>query len=192
MIYMAKKYEFRPDKTGNGILSKLYLTAAQRRTILKWSLYAGVLLLLSLLQDVVLSKVRLFGATTDLVPCAIILICILEEAHKSAIFTLIATCLFLFSGTAPGPYCLVFLTALALIASLLRQGVLAKRFSSAMLCGVVAFVLYELLTFAMGLFLSYTAISRFKGFLITIVLSLPAFPILYPVCVSIGGKTWKE
>ena len=101
---MAKKQDFKPDKTGNGILSKLYLTAAQRRTILKWTLYAVVLLALSLLQDVVLSKVRLFGATTDLVPCAIILICILEEAHKSAVFTLIASCLFLFSGSAPGTY----------------------------------------------------------------------------------------
>ena len=125
---MAKKYEFRPDKTGNGILSKLYLTATQRRAILKWSLYAGLLLILSLLQDVILSKVRFLGATTDLVPCAIILICILEEAHKSAIFTLIASCLFLVSGTAPGPYCLVFLTALALMASLIRQSLLSKRF----------------------------------------------------------------
>lgn len=189
---LFKKPDFKPDKTGNGILSKLYLTAAQRRSVLKWSLYAGVLLLLSLMQDVILSKVRLYGATTDLVPCAIILICILEGAHKSAIFTLIATCLFVFSGGAPGPYCLVFLTALALAAALFREALLAKRFSSAMLCGVVAFVLYELLTFAIGLFLSYTTIARLKGFLITIVLSLPAIVLLYPVCVSIGGKAWKE
>lgn len=192
MIHMAKKYEFKPDKTGNSILSKLYLTAAQRRTILKWSLYAGVLLLLSLLQDVILSKVRLFGATTDLVPCAIILICILEEAHKSAIFTLVAACVFLFSGGAPGPYCLVFVTVLALFASILRQNYLTKRFSSAMVCCLAAYVLYELLTFAMGLFLGHTSFNRIQGFIITILLSLPAFPILYPVCVSIGGKTWKE
>ena len=192
MICMARKYEFRPDKTGNGILSKLYLTATQRRTILKWTLYAVVLLVLSLLQDVILSKVRLLGATTDLVPCAIILICILEEAHKSAIFTLIAACIFIFTGTAPGTYCLVFLTGLALMASLIRQGLLAKRFSSAMLCGISAYVLYELLTFAMGLFLGNTYFARLQGFAVTTLLSLPAFLILYPVCVSIGGKTWKE
>lgn len=192
MIYMAKKYEFRPDKTGNGILSKLYLTATQRRAILKWSLYAGLLLILSLLQDVILSKVRFLGATTDLVPCAIILICILEEAHKSAIFTLIASCLFLFSGTAPGPYCLVFLTALALMASLIRQSLLSKRFSSAMLCSGISYVLYELLTFAMGLFLGHTYFARLQGFAVTTLLSLPLLAILYPVCVSIGGKTWKE
>ena len=189
---MLKKYDFKPDKTGNSFFSKLYLTPTQRRNILKWLLYAVTLLVLSLLQDVVLCKVRIGGATTDLVPCGIILICILEEAHKSAIFVLIASCLFLFSGGAPGTYCLVLLTALALGTALLRQTYLAKRFSSAMLCGVAAFVLYELLTFAMGLFLGLTTLGRIGGFLITIVMSLPALPILYPICVSIGGKSWKE
>lgn len=191
-MLMPKKYEFKPDKTGNSFFSKLYLTPTQRRGILKWTLYIALLLLLSLLQDVVLSKTELNGATTDLVPCAIILICILEQAHNSAIFTLVASCLFVFSGGAPGPYCLVFLTALALIASLLRQNYLAKRFSSAMLCGVLAFVAYELLTFSMGLFLGLTTFRRLAGFMITVGLSLPAFPILYPICVSIGGKSWKE
>ncbi len=189
---LFKKYDFKPDKTGNSFFSKLYLTAAQRRSILKWALYTAILLLLSVLQDVILSRLELMGAATDLVPCAVILICILEEAHKSAIFTLIAACLLVFSGGAPGPYCIVFLTALSIGVSLLRQNYLAKRFSSAMVCGLLAFVLYELLTFAMGLFLGLTTFRRIMGFLITIGISLPAFPILYPICVSIGGKTWKE
>ena len=189
---MAKKYDFKPDKTGNSAFSKLYLTPNQRKELLKWTLYVLLLLLLSLLQDVVLSKVELMGASTDLVPCAVIMICILEGAHKSAIFTLIASCLFVFSGGAPGPYCLVLLTALALLASLLRQNYLAKRFSSAMVCGVFAFTLYELLTFAMGLFLRLTTFGRLVGFMITIGISLPMLVILYPVCVSIGGKSWKE
>ena len=189
---MAKKYEFRPDKTGNSALNKLYLTATQRRSILKWALYAGVLLLLSLVQDVVLSKVRYNGATTDLIPCAVILICILEGAHKSAIFALVASCLFVFSGGAPGMYCLVFLTALALLAALMRENYLAKRFSSAMVCAVAAFVVYELMTFVVGWFFKYTSFERLEGFLITILLSLPLILLLYPVCVSIGGKSWKE
>lgn len=189
---MAKKYDFKPDKTGNSVFSKLYLTAAQRRTILKWTLYTVVLLLLSVIQDVILSRVDVLGASTDLVPCAIILICVLEGAHKSAVFTLIASCVFLFSGSAPGPYCLVFLTALSLGVSLLRQSYLAKRFSSAMVCCLLAFVLYELLTFAIGLFLGLTNLRRIVGFLITIGLSLPVLPVLYPICVSIGGKSWKE
>ena len=189
---MANKYEFKPDKPHSGFLSKLHLTQLQRRTLLKWFLYSLVLLVIALLQDVMLSRVRLMGATTDLVPCAIILICVLEEAHKSAIFTLIAVSLFVFSGTAPGYYCLFTLTFLSLVFSLMRQHYLAKRFTSAMLCTLIAYVFYELLSFALGLFLGHTYFERIKGFGITIALSLPAIPILYPICVSIGGKTWKE
>ena len=188
---MARR-DFKPDKTGNGILSKLYLPASQRRKILKWVLYVALLLALSLLQDVVLSTVRINGATTDLVPCAIILICVLEEAHKSAIFTLIASSFFVFSGGAPGYYCLCSLTALSLFASLIRQHYLAKRFTSAIICSLLAYVLYELITFVFGLFLGHTYFDRIRGFGITIALSLPAIPLLYPICVSIGGKTWKE
>ena len=32
---MAKKYEFKPDKTGTGFLNKLYLTQLQRQALLK-------------------------------------------------------------------------------------------------------------------------------------------------------------
>ena len=47
-----EKYEFKPDNVGTGLLSKLYLTKKQRQALLKWLLYALVLLVL---QDVQLS-----------------------------------------------------------------------------------------------------------------------------------------
>ena len=39
-----KKYEFQPDKQGAGFFSKLYLTRKQRLSLLRWCLYALVLL----------------------------------------------------------------------------------------------------------------------------------------------------
>ena len=72
---MAKrKYEFQPDRQRSSVLDKLYLTARQRTALLKWVLYALVLLVLSILQDVVLCRLTLFGGTTDLVPGAIFMI----------------------------------------------------------------------------------------------------------------------
>ena len=78
---MKKERSFRPDKVGTSVLHKLYISPSQRRTILKWSLYSLVLVLISVVQDVMLSNVRLYGATTELVPCAIFLIGILEGAE---------------------------------------------------------------------------------------------------------------
>ena len=59
--------EFRPDQVGKSLLSRLYPTKLQRQAIKKWLFYALVLLVVSVLQDVVMRRLRLFGATTDLV-----------------------------------------------------------------------------------------------------------------------------
>ena len=143
MIAMAKKYEFKPDKPRSGLLNKLYLTQKQRKTFLKWLLYSLVLLVLSVLQDVILCRLRIFGASTDLVPCGIFLICILEGMERGSIFCLIASLLYLFSGTAPGAYCVVLITFLAIFTAFLRQSYLQRSFASTMLCMVLTMLLYK-------------------------------------------------
>ena len=190
-----KKREFKEDKPHSGILGKLYLTKKQRKQILKWSLYGLLLLVLSLIQDVVMSKIRVLDATTELVPVGIFLICILEGAESGSIFALVASLVYLFSGTAAGPYSMVLITALAIGVTIFRQAYLQKGLAAAILCAGTAIFVYEILQFLMGLFLRLTIPSRFVGFVITAALSLVAVPILYPIALSIGkigGETWKE
>lgn len=190
---MAKKYEFRPDKPRSGLFAKLLLTQKQRRSVLKWALYAVVLILLSVVQDVLLSRVRLFGATCELVPCGIFLICILEGVERGSVFTLVASLLYLFSGTAAGNYTVVFITVIAALVTALRQAFLQKGFFAAIVCTALAMFVYELLTFAIGVFLGLTLWSRLGIFLLTALWTLAAVPVLYPIILSIGGgDTWKE
>ena len=192
---MAKKYEFKPDKPRSGLLSKLYLTPKQRLSLLKWLLYTVLLLALSVLQDVLLCRVRLFGATTELVPCGIFLICLAEGLESGCVLALVASCLYLFSGTAAGNYSIVLITGLAVLVTFLRQSYLQKNFGSTMLCASAAIILYELGVFAFGLFLSQTLPGRIGGFLLTAVMTLLTAPALYPLIKSIskiGGETWKE
>ncbi len=192
---MAKKQEFRPDKPRSSWLSKLYLTQLQRRNLLKWALYSLSLLVLSLVQDVILCRFRLYGATTELVPCAIFLICILEGTHLGSVFALVSSVLYCFTGTAAGPHAILLITALAIGVCAFRQGYLQKSFSSAMVCLVPAMVVYELVIFAVALVLEQTRPDRIWGFLITAGLTLLTGPVLYPLFVaigSIGGQSWKE
>ena len=188
---MAKKYEFKPDKPRSGLLSKLTLTQKQQRSLLKWTLYALVLVALSVLQDVVLSRYRLLGGTTELVPCGIFLICILEGVERGSLFSLIASLCYLFSGSAAGYYSVVFITVLAVMVTAFRQGYLQQGFSAALLCVAGAMLLYELLVFGITLFLGLTKLKAFYGFLISAALSLPAVPLLYPLLKAIGGKQWE-
>ena len=192
---MAKNYEFRPDKPQVSWISKLHLTQLQRQSLLKWTLYALLLLALSLLQDVVLSRFRLFGATTDLIPCAIILICIIEGSQKGSLFALISSCLYVFSGSAAGAYCLILITFLAIFVCIFRQGYLQKGFAAAMLCTIFAVAVYEAAVFIIGYLLGLTILERWIGFAVTGGLSILCAPVLYPIILSIasiGGDTWKE
>ena len=55
-MLFKRKHEFKPDRTEDGTLKKLYLTPKQRKRLLKWCLVSMFLVLLSLVQDVVLSS----------------------------------------------------------------------------------------------------------------------------------------
>ena len=193
---MAKrKYEFRPDKPHADFFSKLYLTRKQRLALLKWVLYAATLVALSVIQDVVLCRADFFGATTDLVPCAIILMCVQLGAERGCVFSLIAACLYQFSGTSPGYYVIALIPVLGIMAAVIRKSYFRKSISSDMLCACTAVLLYEMLIFGFGLLFTHTIPSRALSFLITGLLSLLSYPVLYPLTTAIekiGEKTWIE
>lgn len=192
---MKKKNEFKKDKLEAPWLSRLYLTQKQRHAFYKWALMTLLLLVISVLQDVVLCRLRIYDATTDLVPCLIFLIAIIEGSQNGSVFALFAGMFYQFSGSAPGGFALVLVTAIAIGAAIFRQSYLQKSFGAALLTTGLAILVYELLVFALGWTIGLTVFSRLPGFLITAVLTLVAVPLLYPVVLAIaaiGGDIWKE
>jgi hypothetical protein len=194
-MLFRRKYEFKPDRTDSGLLKKLYMTPIQRKRLLKWVLVSAVLLVLSLVQDVVLSQISIGGATFCLVPCGILLCAMFFDHETAAVFTLVASTLYYFSGTAPGVYTIVLLTGLSTLLGIFRRGYLQRCFSAFFLCAGAGMMAYQLLTFAIGCFLGSTIPARFGVFMLCGGLSVIVMPLLYPVFLSIsniGGETWKE
>ena len=192
---MAKKYEFQPDRPYSTWLSKLQLTRQQQKQALKWFLYALVIVVLSVAQDVVLCRFRFFGGTTDLVPCGIFIICTLEGTQKGCIFALAAAFFYLLSGVAPGPHVLVLITMPAMLVAALRQAYLQQGFPATLLCTALAMAIYELCVFGFCLLLGLVSVARYSGFVAAAVLSLVAVPIVYPIAKAIGtigGNLWNE
>ena len=190
-----KRYHFRQDAPKVSLWSRFHLTNQQKRSILHWGLYGVVMLVLSVLQDVLFCRIRVFGAAPDPVPCLIMVVCLLEGVESGGVFALIASFLYLFSGTAPGVYACTLITTLSILAAAFRQTYLQKGFRTAVVCCVPAMAVYELLIFAIGLFLRRTVVSRLPGFLLTAGLSCLFLPLIYPVTVAVskvGGATWKE
>ena len=192
---MAKKYEFQPDKPYATWLSKLQLTRQQQKNLLKWFLYALLLVIVSVIQDVVLCRLRISGGTTDLVPCAIMLVCLVEGTQRGSPFALAAAFFYLRSGSAPGPQVLVLITVLVTAVTAFYQAYLRPGFPAALLCVIVFMAFYELGVFAFCMLLDQVSFSRYMSFVVPAVLSLISVPVLYPIMRfigSVGGETWKE
>lgn len=190
-----KKMEFRPDPAGTGLLSKLYVTPSQRKKLLKWTLYGLLCVAVLVVQDVILSRLSLFGGTVDLTPSVIMLVCILEGAQSGSVFALAASIVYLYSGSAPGTYCILFVTVPAILAAIFRQNYLRRGFSANWLCTAVATLMYQMGVYFLALFFGNTYPERVTAFLMNAVLAAVVLPVVYPVFGAvgkIGGETWKE
>ena len=194
-MFLRRKNDFKPDRNASGTLKKLYLTPIQRRKLLKWGLVSVVLLILSLLQDVVLCRVRIHGATFDLVACGILLCAMFFQPDTTVVFTLVSATLYYFSGTAPGAYTIALLTGLGTLLCIFRCSYLQQRFSAMILCAGVGMMIYELAVFVIAWLAGITTGDRFSVFFLCGALSVATMPLLYPVFLwirNVGGDLWKE
>ena len=196
---MAKKklpkFEFKPDPTGSDPRKIFHLTGLQRSRILKWTLYALVVFAVLIIQDTMFSRVRLSGATTDLVAAAVLLIGILEGPEEGGLFALLGSLFYYRSGSAPGVYVVALMTFAAIGGGLFRQGYWSQGFSSALLCTGTALLAYELGLMLIGIFLNLTVWNRLGVFVCTALLSTVVLLPLYPlvrIIGQIGGEPWKE
>ena len=197
---MAKRrrrthYEFKPDVNRVPLHKKLHLTKLQQKQLLQWTLNGLVCLVLLVIQDVIMSQVSIGGATTDLVPTAMLLIAVISDAYDGSLFLLLGSTLYVFSGSAPGPYTIAYLTVIGVAAALFRQSFWRRGFRSNILCAGLALLVYELAIFGTGIFLGLTHWGRFGVFMATWALSFAVTLALYPLTRAIqkiGGEIWKE
>ncbi len=195
LLQRRPKADFKPDSQETGLLKLLHMTRMQRDRLTKWVLYVAVIVSLCMIQDVIMSQIRIFGATTDLAVAAILLITVIEGTEVGSIFVLIASCLYYFSGSSPGPASVGLMTFLGIGACLFRQMYWHRNRGSIVLCAGLALLGYELGSFAVGIFLELTRWDRLGTFAVTaglsILVMLPLYSLINRIG-QIGGNTWKE
>ena len=187
--------EFKPDSRSISLSRLLYMTDVQKYRLLRWGLYIAVCVLCLVVQDCIMSKISILGATTDLCVGALLIIAVIEGSEVGSVFILIASCIYYFSGSAPGPYSVGLLTVLGLCATLFRQILWHRSRSSILLCAGLAAVAYEIGLYLVGLFMGLTRWYRLPRFLLTGALTVAAMIPLYYFIYrigQIGGYTWKE
>ena len=192
---LSKQSKFKPDPRQNSLSGLFHVTQLQKQRMLKWTLYVLTGILLLTIQDVIMSRVSIFGATTDLPVVYILLITVIEGVDVGSLFVLFASTIYYFSGSAPGPYCIGLLCAVGIIATLLRQAYLRRTKASIVICAGIALTIYEMGLFVVGIGLGLTRWDRVFSFLITAGYSFGVMVLLYPLINRIGligGTTWKE
>ena len=194
-LYLKRNTEFKPDSLENSFIEKLYMTKLQRLHLLKWFSLIMLCIGMLVIQDVIMSRVTIWGTTTDLVPCVLLLITVMEGVNVGSLFILISSVLYQFSGFAPGPFCIGMLTIFGILATLFRQAYWHRNRNSIILCAGLSLMLYEISVYAAGVALNLTNYYRFPVFLITGVLSWIVMIPLYPLIDRIGhigGNTWRD
>ena len=195
MKLFTRKNEFSPDREGTGQLNKLWPTPKQQLRALRWILFSAVCLVGLLAQDVLLYRINVLGGCTDVVPCLILMVAVLQGAESGSVFALIMSVLYFFSGSSPGFHVIPMLTVVTVFVVIFRQAFLRQGFFTLLMCTVMGMVLYELGMFAVSLFLKLTVADRVGAALATAVITVAAVPVAYPVMMAIGrlgGETWKE
>ena len=191
----ARQPEFRQDTLGTGFLKKLYMTKQQRLRILRWLSYSLSCLAALLIQDNILSRLPIMGACIDLPAAVILLITVIEGTESGSIFVLLASTLYYFTGSAPGPYVVALMTVFGIGATLFRQAYWHRSQGAILLCACMALMLYEVGTFGGAIFMKLTRWDRIGRFLLSglygCVLMVPLYPLMHKFG-SIGGHTWKE
>ena len=190
-----KKIEFRPDPTGHNWADKLKLTPLQRKSLLKWGLYSAVCVAGLVLQDSMLARARLFGGCFDVTPALIVLICVLEGSENGSLFALVASMVYVFSGTGQGYYCIAMLTLAAVLVTIFRQAYLRRGAASDLICVGGAMMLYEMGVFVAGMLQGLTYRARWGVFFMTAVISTLTAGAVYALLKyigTIGGNAWKE
>ena len=187
--------DFKPDPNTSTWLKTSRLTELQRLRLTKWVLYILTCIACLVVQDVLVSKLPLFGACMDLPVCAILLITVLEGSEIGSVFVLMASIFYYFSGTAPTAVCIGLLTYTGVLATLLRQMYWHRSRGSILLCSMTALAIYEICLFVTGLYQELTTLSRIGSFGLTILYSciamIPLYSLIYKIGL-IGGNTWKE
>lgn len=187
--------DFKPDVQKATWVKTARLTKLQQLRLTRWMLYVLTVVACLVLQDVIMSQFSIFGATTDLPACAILLITVIEGTEIGSIFVIIASTLYYFSGNAPTAWCIGLMTFFGIGATLFRQMFWHRSKGSIVLCSAIALTAYELGLFVVGVGSELTHWGRLPSFALTALYSclvlIPLDSLIFKIGL-IGGNVWKE
>ena len=190
-----ERSEFRPDPKPILWLKSLRLTRLQRLRLLKWVLYVATIVGALVIQDVIMSRVHILGATTELAVPVILLITVIEGTEVGSLFALIASVAYFYTGSAPNAISIGLICFPGIIACMLRQMFWHRSRASIILFAGLAAMVYSLGMYVVGVSQDLTRWDTLPLFTLSgaynVLMMIPLYPLIVKIGL-IGGNTWKE
>lgn len=177
-------------------LQKLRITKKQGRTLLKWALYAAVLVAIIVVQGVVLSRLPLFGARLNLICCYVVCVCVVEGPDRGGVFALCASLVWALSGAQLGFVSILVLTLGGMLCAIAMERLLRDNLATCAICCFAVSLVHESAIFLLLLFLHRVTGYQYLRILLPSVLfsmvGCPAFYYLARAITRVGGSLWNE
>lgn len=154
----------------------------RKKTVTMWALYALFFLAVLLVQDAMLGRVTLWGASLMLVPAAAFAVAVHTGAEEGGLFCLIASIVWALSGAADGGLMILLLTFCGIVCGYLATSVLQSWLIPASALCLVALALTLGISYAVHIYLEELAKSGIRVYLLQVGMSLPFVPLFVWVC----------
>lgn len=149
------------------------------RNILMWVLYALLFLAVMVVQTVIFGKHRFFGVKLSLIPVAVACICMQVGHEAGAVFALVASLVWCWTGADGGSVGIVTLTVTGILSGYLCDAVYARRLIPALCLSLGAVLFHEGVLFLVKFYLNETDIGLWRWLPVQAGLSLLACPFVY-------------
>lgn len=162
------------------MLDKFYITPKQWLHILRWSLYALLLLAAMMVQTVVFGNRTLFGTHPSFVPVVIACVCLREGPERGGIFALAASVFWCLSGADYGAVSIVVLTVVPVLGGVVVRAVLSNRFVPCLIITFLTLLIEQSVIFLMKFFFGAMEGALYVTELLPcVIVSLLAQPVTY-------------
>lgn len=162
------------------MLDKLYITPKQWKHILRWCMYALLLLAAMMLQTVILGNHTILGVTPDFVPVVIACVCMREGPERGGLFALLGSLFWYLSGADQGSISIAIMTIVPVLGSVFTGSLLINRYVPCLVVTFLTLFLQQVTLLGLGMFLGrMSGLLFFTHVLPCVILSLFAQPPVY-------------
>lgn len=156
------------------------------KKVLMWALYALLFLAVLTVQNMLLGRLRVFGAKLNVMPLVMVCVGLWTGHEKGGLYGLIAGVLWQMTGADDGALAIISYPLCAILSGWLCDNVFPRRIWPALILSLGALLCHEGAAFLLKYYLEGADLSLFYRVAVTALCSALVCPAVYLLAKGIG------